>query len=287
MKNHARLLSFVAAACICSMVDSRAALFSSQAGVDGAVAFAQMNLPAASGYGFGINLETGKVTFFSGVLISSTHVLTSAHIFDEPLEDILFGFGSPAAGDTGPRYPVAGILVHPDFRGVGDGLDLAVLALSSPVSGIDPVQFATSPVELGMTGIYGGYGVQGLWGEPLDPPDFKERGATDLVYRIDGLPVASIDANYFYTNLDGDSPDPVLESVVSPGDSGSGFYIMEGGSLRLAGISSHAIGSRSGFSLIDPQFIPEPSVVPLLGIACAFAAFARTRPGRSRANESI
>ena len=281
MKNHTSLLSFVTAACICSMVDSRAALYSSQGGVDAAVAFAQTNLPEASGYGFGINPDTGWVLLFSGVLVSPIHVLTSAHVFDDPLEGVLIGFGSPASGDPGTRYSVAGILGHPDYVSVGNGPDLALITLSKPVVGIDPVPLATSPVGVGTTGIYGGYGVQGLWGELLEAPDFNERGATDLVSRIDGLPVASIDANYFYSDFNGDSPDPALESVVSPGDSGSGFYIMEGGSLRLAGIASHAIGRRSGFSLIDPQFIPEPSVVCLLGIVGVGAAFARRRPGRA------
>lgn len=281
MKNHASLLGVIAAACICPTADSCAALYSSQAGIDAAVAFAQTDLPEGSGYGFGFNTVTGRVKFFSGTLVSPIHVLTSAHVFADPLEDVLIGFGSPAAGDPSPKYSVAQILGHPGYRDIGDGPDLALITLSTPVLGIAPVPLATSPVEVGLAGIYGGYGVQGLWGEDLQVPDFRKRAATDLIYRIDGLPVASIDANYFYTNFDGDSPDPLLESVVSPGDSGSGFYISEGGALRLAGIASHAIGKRSGFSLIDRQFIiPEPSSVSLIGLGFLAAAFARTRRGR-------
>jgi hypothetical protein len=276
MKIQQGLPGIVAVLSIAAVVDCRAALYSSDAGVEAAVAYARATLPEASGYGFGVHPVTGRITFFSGVLVSPVHVLTSAHVFDDPLEELLFGFGSPASGDTGRRYTADWIRVHPDYRGVGDGPDLALVTLSDAVGGIEPVFLATSQVGLGMVGVYGGYGIQGLWGEDPQVPDFRERGATDLVSRVDGLPVAEIDANYFYTDFNGDSPDPLLESVVSLGDSGSGFYIMEDGELRLAGISSHAVGRRSGFSVVDPRFvIPEPRAVSLFGIGCAIAAFAR------------
>jgi len=238
--------------------------------------------------------------FCSGVLIVNDKFLTAAHCVDSNHDgavDAGKGPGNLAIGfDTNVPNPVpAGtveqVFIDPKWSTSGGSsqYDVAVLELTVPVLGVDPVAiFLGTPV--GMLGTMIGYGDQGdglgnaLVGanDRLGAQNIIDVGAPpDLRTDFDkpGDPTKS--------SFGGAAPVD-LEGTTAPGDSGGPLYITIGGTAYLVGDLNGGFNPKGTASqygdiskwapLNDPdnvaflrslnqpiQFVPEPATFALLG----------------------
>lgn len=216
-----------------------------------------------------------------GVLIAPDTVLTAAHVgspgffyFDDTLYTVTERYFDP-------QYDPSNIAAGHDFQ---------VLILDRAVEGIDPVPLYFGSGELGMEGVFVGYGDTGTGTTGAIPGTSGTKRGFENAIDADGT--IFVDGTSAVLVSDFDSPfttdfnvigsvDPLnLEGSVADIDSGGGLFIEVGGVTYLAGIGSFVAdpfddqpdrellgqyGELSGFARISSAenflapFIPEPT----------------------------
>jgi secreted trypsin-like serine protease len=240
----------------------------------------------------------------SGTLIAGNWVLTAAHVAD--------GMTSSGSVDfNGAQYSVAQIVKNPGWSGdLTAGNDLALLRLSSNVSGVTPIGlYSSNQTHLkdctvvgfggtgtGSSGWTGGYDVLRRAGTNVVD------GSTSRNFSFNSLNFT----NTLITDFDspagntnslaalGSSPNATnLEMNVIFGDSGGALLIDDGTGLKLAGVTSFiwnlsggnwgVYGSASGFSAVFGHYnwivntVPEPTTLAAVGLGALVALRRRSR----------
>jgi len=205
----------------------------------------------------------------SCVLISDKYVLTAAHIFvvashlekeivvnpsltvtSNEAYDKHFGTATDySVVFNGMEYKCKTLAIYPRYLDTAtrDGLDMAIMELETPVTGITPAVLSTSYNELhsDVTGV--GWGVYGPADKPseINRNELKKLGGENVVdsiggYVLDGRPTA------MYCDFDhptdttcnkmGSAIPRDLEYICGGGDSGGGLFVNTGTGWQLAGI---------------------------------------------------
>jgi Trypsin len=217
----------------------------------------------------------------SGVLIAPDWVLLAAHE--------LFLASSGTFTINGASYTSTQLIANPNWSYGNNinGYDFGLVHLSSPVSGVTPATLYTGSSEFGQVGTYVGFGLTGtgLTGYQTSL-GIQERAFQNVIDGDFGNPSLLLGSDFDNPNTPtnnvwGDATPLTLEGCVSPGDSGGGMFITEGGQTYLAGVISFVAVKGSGnansvygdlsgagrVSALVPWIlstIPEPSAATLL-----------------------
>ena len=215
----------------------------------------------------------------SGVLIAEDWVLTAGHVLARPgdltgenIDGIRFRTGSDPFG-VGPTHlrEADAWFVHPGYTlQTADGVDLALVHLSAPITDVAPASIFDGTVITGME-FYGvGYGEQGSVETGLLPIDWRRRAGGNLTTDVRHGPDDFISSRFDAMD-NGGMPD---EWLGTGGDSGGGWFVDENGELKLFAINSANLGSSPGYGAftigmpIQPHLnwieetmasVPEPS----------------------------
>jgi len=180
-----------------------------------------------------------RVGLAHGTLIAADWVLTAAHVAEgvSPLSGVV--------DVEGREYPVSRIVLHPTWVGdLGPGLaepewiDMALIQLAEPVSGVGPVELYEGTDETGKTIWFAGRGRTGDGVSGPDSSDGKLRGATNTVDRADD--------SWLYFTFEGPPAATKLEGISGPGDSGGPALIELDGGYGVVGV-----GSRNDYQELD------------------------------------
>lgn len=182
----------------------------------------------------------------SGVLIHSRWVLTAGH-------EVTGKLGKNRQVVIGEKtYDVKRIVMHPQYsgRGLGHGVDLALLELAERCKDVAPARFFRGK-ELGQQGYMVGFGYSGTGREFLTKPGpvGTKRAGVNVIDSIGGtINDKKIPDNLLVSDFDhpdkpelnviGDETPLDLEYCPAGGDNGGGLFIKVGGKWLLAGIFS-------------------------------------------------
>jgi hypothetical protein len=173
-------------------------------------------------------------------LIAPRWAVTAAHVARPLRPGAQVSFGDLAS-------TVSRVVLHPDSEsppGMPPEVDLALLELSPPVEHVEPVSLYRGTAEQGATMTIVGYGDFGPAGVPLHRGDGRRRAVTNVVH--DAGP------RRLFMRFDRPPDGTPLEGVGGPGDSGGPALIQEGGTWRLAGVSSASMDGRPGqYGVVD------------------------------------
>jgi hypothetical protein len=236
--------------------------------------------------------------FFSGVLISNSWILTAAHAISST-------GGSHNLVDTtfvlnGTNFQVDFAEAHPDWRGnSGGGNDLALIRLKTPVNTVSPASLSNQPHDLtGTTVTFAGYGLggNGITGFVANTGGTKRAGTNQLdlngsVLGMDSsIYLADFDSGLAMESVTGSANPSAYESILTPGDSGGGMFMLHQSQYVLVGVNSFVAsttgnadgryGNLAGFQSIEPHLawiqsvtqVPEPASI-ILGIICALVGW--------------
>ncbi len=162
----------------------------------------------------------------AGVLVAPQWVATAAHVG--------MGFRRELGVSVGSRrFDVADVIAHPDWKETGGpaAADLALIRLSAPVTGVEPVGIYDGNNEAGMSVVFVGHGGTGTGLTGPAAEDGVMRAATNVVDRVDD--------HWLYFDFDAPATATDLEGISGPGDSGGPALVRQGDSGRwlLAGVS--------------------------------------------------
>lgn len=227
---------------------------------------------------------------FGGTLVADPYgldqyVITSAHLVDQGR--IVPGTTTFTVG--GNSYGIAGVVIAPNYNSTTLVNDLAIVRLTTSVTGVTPVPYYTGSAEAGKTITLIGYGYTGtgLTGEQIGTGGTR-RGANNVIDAIDASTVSSgLPSTSYLFDFDqppttpgtsfniGSNTPLTLEGMIASGDSGGGDFAVIGGTLYLVGVHSYdasADGNSnasysdvggstrvSNFSGFIAQTIPEPA----------------------------
>ena len=168
--------------------------------------------PAVSSFG-----RAGAAT-----LVAPQWVLTAAHVAAGMRRTVTIDFG-------GTPYAIERVVVHPDWKEMGPK-DIALVKLTVPVAGVQPIPPYTDRDEAGRAVVFVGNGGTGtgLTG-PQRPEDGLKRGATNVV--------DSTDDDWLYFTFDAPPDGTDLEGISGPGDSGGPAIIERNGAAFVIGVS--------------------------------------------------
>jgi hypothetical protein len=256
-----------------------------------------------------LQLTSDGSTIGSGVLIAPNKVLVSAVNLIGPdggdsSDTSLLSIGQ-FNGTTNSfvrSYSVISATRHPSWTPGGGtvGVELAVLELSEPMTGVTPAQLASS--MLGTEGAFAGFGIQGTGlVTDLTLPGAGARLAA--MNRVTSLSTAPGDdlSNYWVTDFDngdaaldtdGNALPSLLEGGLSDADNGTGLWVRTGpgpDDWGLAGIllgHGNEVGESGAFgdigiwtrldlpsnrAFINSQAVPEPGTAAFIILALAMA----------------
>lgn len=243
-------------------------------------------------------VESGATSFGgSAVLINENWVLTAAHAVlsvdsntNSVYEGYRVGFTDDIFADPGENQFASELFIHPDYLNIGSGPDLALLYFEDPFSSVSPATFYQGSVQVGDPVSFVGYGQPGTPSTGLQPLDGKRRAGTNLVDNI-GSPAGYIDAEF---NGPGETGFQQLGILGTPGDSGGGWFVENGGQFELLGISSFAnvfpgYGANTDATLltqeniawvretIDSRAVPEPASALLFMVGGGLGLLRRSK----------
>jgi hypothetical protein len=163
-------------------------------------------------------------------LIAPQWLLTAAHVAAAVR-------GRASIDIAGQRYAIDRVVIHPDWREL-DRHDLGLIALTRPVSGVQPLGVLRSRGERGLVATIVGHGGAGRGDSRERTEDGRARAATS---RVD-----SVSAAWLYFSFDAPPRGTDLEGAPGPGDSGGPAIVILGGRPFVAGVSSAGSDGRDG-----------------------------------------
>lgn len=234
----------------------------------------------------------------SGVLLQPNWVLTAAHAISSG------GGRHNLAGTTflieGVSYAADYAEVNPTWKGnSGEGNDLALIHLSSSITSVKPASFQLQPENMsGALITFAGYGLggNGQSGYQSGTGGILRAGTNllDLNGSVLGMDssvyLADFDSGLLSDNVLGSANPSEFESILTPGDSGGGAFMLYQGQFILVGINSFlasttgsangTYGNIAGFQAIEPHLAwiqsithaPEPASL-VLGVVCALVGW--------------
>ena len=251
----------------------------------------------------------------SGVLISPQWVLTAGHVTAG--NDFNGGGISSMSftlynGASSSQYAASNWYTHPGWGAsngdVYDGYDIALVRLSTPVTGFTPATLAASSnlIEEGTIVGFGSTG-DGLTG--YTSLDQLKRAGNNMIDARGSGEVGDISSNVLFVDFDkpgvasassyGDTSPLFLEYLDAPGDSGGGLFVTRNGQTLLRGITSFVASTdgspnasysdeggftdTSAFSswITTTMTVPEPGTwLPSMLLVISVALTRRRRPVR-------
>ena len=192
----------------------------------------------------GLDFGNGFLAVGSGVVIGDgSWVLLSGHQLNHSgIVGGAFAIRDSAGVNTEVRIAQSW-MVYPGFTGTGtgQGVDLALMRLSSPITSVSPANLFRGPVSdlYGQTLSMAGYGLPGIAGE----------GVSDSRLRYGGVNVVNdvarpsfLESGYLYTEFTAPNAGGLqLEWGGTPGDSGGPWLVLRGSSWEVAAITSGRI----------------------------------------------
>jgi hypothetical protein len=173
-------------------------------------------------------------------LVAPTWAVTAAHVASGLAPGNQIEFGQR-------RYPIKRVVIHPEGAapmGRPPEVDLALIELAEPVTGIAPALLYDGTGELGRTVVIVGYGDYGLAGKGFQRADGRRRAVTNVV--DDAGP------RRIFMRFDAPPNGSQFEGVGGPGDSGGPAFIEQNGRLYLAGVSSASMDGKPGtYGVVD------------------------------------
>lgn len=178
-------------------------------------------------------------------LIDPRWLVTAAHVAAEL-----------RPGDTaeigGTTYPIERIALHPDWHSTTDiRVDIALVRLAQPVTGVAPVPLYSGSDEVGMPVVFVGRGGTGTGLTGPVTEDLKLRAATNSVESV-------VDGSLLRFRFDapGDPDVTELEGISGPGDSGGPAFVERDGRVLLIGVgvgqnARPADGKRGHYKVLE------------------------------------
>lgn len=170
----------------------------------------------------------------SATLVASTWLVTAAHVAASIPSD-----GHVECG--GRTYSVKHTVIHPEGsapRGTPPEVDLALVELTEPVAGVEPVALYLGRKEVGQTLLVAGFGDYGDPHHGLHHSDGRLRAVTNVV--DDAGP------RRVFMKFDEPPGGSEYEGVGGPGDSGGPAFLRKDGRLVLVGVSTASMDGKPG-----------------------------------------
>jgi len=240
-----RLLAAVLNCALCAALmgpTARGAVFSDQAALAQAAVFAQDSIFNSVGiiglYDAGAWSPAG-----SGVLIGDgSWVLCAGHELNyRPFSNAQFSL-LDSAGGVSTVVNASTWQIYPGFTGsgTGQGVDLALVHLSEPITSVIPgVVYSGSQGSLsGVTACMAGFGRPGTAGNGVSAHDLIKRAGENIIG--DASYPYWLESQYLISRFDAPSSASAvaLEWQGSPGDSGGPWMVQDSGIWQVAGIIS-------------------------------------------------
>lgn len=221
----------------------------------------------------------------SGVLIDDDWVMLTGHQLDNGFSSYRFSLGNdlflPNTGrSVASSYYVAG------SGGTLFSPDLALMHLSTPLSGKKAKVYDGDDLSVGMRVVMAGYGSPAYFPTGELAFDGKKRAGENIIKEIG--PNAALGADRFLWDFGPawGTPSLPLEMGGSGGDSGGGTFAFIDGQWQLVGIMDQRVGFTDTIALRPTAYrewtnqimgVPEPSslLLTLSGMAGAWMLFRR------------